>query len=82
MKKFFAIILFVFFSTLTLADEKKYSNYLNENINEFGWKIVRFNYADLEDRTIEIYTLKKKNNILKCIIIYEKDALDNYCQLP
>tara|TARA_B100000686_G_scaffold46085_1_gene49171 strand:+ start:995 stop:1243 length:249 start_codon:yes stop_codon:yes gene_type:complete len=82
MKKIFIFIFLVFYSTNLLAEEPEYSDSLNKNINEYGWKIKNSKFFKFERSFVQIYTLTNKNYVLKCNIIYRASDLSTYCELP
>ena len=82
MKKIFICLFFVIFSTYSLADEPEYSDSINENMNEYGWKIKSSKFFKFERSFVEIYTLTNKNYVLKCNIVYRAIELSTYCELP
>ncbi len=83
MKRILICLFFFTFSTNLLANEPEYSNSLNENILEYGWKIKSSEMINRsEGLPVEIYTLSHRNYILKCVIIYRGGSFSKYCELP
>ncbi len=83
MKRILICLFFLIFSTNLLANEPEYSNSLNENILEYGWKIKSSEMINRSEGVpFEIYTLSHRNYILKCVIIYGGISFSKYCELP
>ena len=83
MKRILICLFFLIFSTNLLANEPEYSNSLNENILEYGWKIKSSEMINRSEGVpFEIYTLSHRNYILKCVIIYRGSSFSKYCELP
>ena len=81
MKKLFFVFIFFVFSSFALAEEPKYSNKLNENINKLSWKLVSTKSVKMKDYPAEINTLTRFGYVLKCVIIYFPDEIDSYCEI-
>ena len=82
MKKFLItlVISFILISP-TLSDDRfpEYSsNSLDENIHKFNWKIDKVR----SNSTSDIYYLTKNKRILNCIVTFDEDFIDTYCQEP
>mgnify|MGYP001201467141 CR=1 FL=1 len=83
MKRILICLFFLIFSTNLLANEPEYSNSLNENILEHGWKIkVTSNLVGNERSSFEVITLSKNAWILKCSLNYWPQEFYQRCWLP
>jgi hypothetical protein len=82
MKKLLGIIVLGLLSCNLVLAEKDISNFsLNENINNYGWKIKSTKFVSGENPK-EIYTLTKDKRFLKCIITYKTNRINTECVIP
>ena len=83
MKRILICLFFFIFSTNLLANEPEYSNSLNGNILEYGWKIKSTsNLVGTEKLSVEVITLSKNAWILKCSLHYFPNNFFQRCWLP
>ena len=79
------VFLVLMFCNVGFGEEPKWDyTDLNMNVIEYGWKIKSSKMTKVDKLPLEIYTLRKGNWILKCLIRYmnEYDDVMTTCDLP
>ncbi len=78
MKKLFIyILLLLFFSNISFAEDDKKS--LNDYLND-GYDIVKVDIKDT--KTTRIYTLEKRNSIVLCYVAIGPERAITNCYAP
>ena len=87
MKKIFILIIYIFFSTNSFAEELYYTDSVNENVEYNDWYVVDTKIFSNEKFTTEIISLQHRSQRfweLKCIIYYYPGDItkNTKCILP